>query len=55
MSYMPILKCQQLEIDELRLKLKKKSKEVDKGMELQSRLIQLVQEIVSDILNKGRL
>ena len=55
MSYMPILKCQQLEIDELRLKLKKKSKEVDKGMELQSRLIQLVQEIVFDILNKGRL
>lgn len=37
MSYLPILKCQQLEIDELRLKLKKKSKEVDKGMELQSR------------------
>ena len=48
------IKCQQIEIDELGLKLKKSSEEVDEGMELQNRLIRLVQEKASDVVNKGK-
>ncbi|XP_075644432.1 protein gamma response 1 [Castanea sativa] len=48
------IKCQKLEIDQLGLKLKKKSKEVDEGMELHNSLIQLVQEKTSDNLNMGK-
>ena len=48
------IKCQKLEIDQLGLKLKNKSKEVDEGMELHNRLLQLVQEKTSDNLNLGK-
>ncbi|KAK4591822.1 hypothetical protein RGQ29_016321 [Quercus rubra] len=48
------IKCQKLEIDQLGLKLKNKSKEVDEGMELHNRLLQLVQEKTSDNLNMGK-
>ena len=47
------VKCQQLEIDEIGLKLKK-SKGVDEGMELRNRFDQLVREKDFVIVNKGK-
>ena len=47
------VKCQQLEIDEIGLKLKK-SKGVDEGMELRNRFDQLVREKDFAIVNKGK-
>ncbi|KAB1224720.1 Protein gamma response 1 [Morella rubra] len=45
------VRSQQLEIDELERKIRKKSEEVDEGMELQSRLLQVVQSKASAIVN----
>ena len=47
------VKCQQLEIDEIGLKLKK-SKGVDEGVELRNRFDQLVREKDFAIVNKGK-
>ncbi|GMY22370.1 protein gamma response 1 isoform X3 [Fagus crenata] len=48
------LGCQQIEIYELESELERKKKEVDEGMEFQNRLIQLIHEKASDIVNKGK-
>lgn len=48
------LRTQQVIIEELELKLMHKSKEVDEGMELQKKLLQLVQSKTSEIVNKGK-
>lgn len=45
------VRSQQLKIDELERKIRKKSEEVDEGMELQSRLLQVVQSKASAIVN----
>lgn len=48
------IRSQQLKFDELERKLKKKSVEVDEGMELQNRLIQMVQSKETAIVNTGK-
>ncbi|XP_042954785.1 protein gamma response 1 isoform X2 [Carya illinoinensis] len=48
------VKSQQLKIDELEWKLKKSSVEIDEGMELQNRLLQLVQSKASAIVHVGK-
>ncbi|XP_040991149.1 LOW QUALITY PROTEIN: protein gamma response 1-like [Juglans microcarpa x Juglans regia] len=48
------VRSQQLKIDELEQKLKKSSVEIDEGMELQNRLLQLVQSKASAIVNVGK-
>lgn len=47
-------RSQQLKIDELERKLKKKSEEVDEGMELQNRLIQMIQSKDTAIVKTGK-
>ncbi|KAI9169693.1 hypothetical protein LWI28_016239 [Acer negundo] len=49
-----ILESQQLKINELELELMKKSKEVGEGMELQNKLLHLVQSKASVLADKGK-
>ncbi|XP_021281415.1 protein gamma response 1 isoform X1 [Herrania umbratica] len=48
------LRCQELRIEELKGELMLKSKEVDQGIELQNKLVQLVQTKASVIANKNK-
>ncbi|XP_038701121.1 protein gamma response 1-like [Tripterygium wilfordii] len=48
------LKSQQLRIDELENNLYQKSREVDEGMELHNKLVQLVQSKASLVVDKGK-
>ncbi|XP_021912710.1 protein gamma response 1 isoform X1 [Carica papaya] len=48
------LRSQEMKIDELQCELKKKSKEVDDGMELQNRLLQMVREKASELVCKSK-
>ncbi|PON52833.1 Protein gamma response [Parasponia andersonii] len=48
------LENQQLKVDELELHLRQKSKEVDEGMKLQNKLVQVIQSKSSEIVNKGK-
>ncbi|KAF5736421.1 Gamma response1 putative isoform 1 [Tripterygium wilfordii] len=48
------IKSQQLIIDELENNLNQKSMEIDKGMELHNRLVQLVQTKASLVVDKGK-
>lgn len=48
------LESQQLKVDELELNLREKSKEVDEGMKLQNKLLQLIHSKSSEIVDKGK-
>ena len=48
------LQSQQLKVDELELNLREKSKEVDEGMKLKNKLLQLIQSKSSEIVDKGK-